>query len=86
MLSSSFRGMGRNGQWLNLRCRGLIFIFLERERTPSLYIFGHSDRWFSTEQEVKLFYAARAMRGHQFGGVPTTPRGRDLFLLALIFG
>ena len=23
----------------------------------------------------------RAMRGHRFGGVPTTPRGRDLFLL-----
>ena len=41
---------------------------------------------FSTEQEVKLFYAARVTRGHQFGGVSTTPRGRDLFLLALIFG
>ena len=25
-------------------------------------------------------------RGHQFGGVPTTPRGRDLFLLVLFFG
>ena len=34
----------------------------------------------------KLFYAARATRGHQFGGVPITPRGRNLFLFALIFG
>ena len=24
-------------------------------------------------------------RGHRFGGVPTTPRGRDLFLLGLFF-
>ena len=41
---------------------------------------------FSTEQEAKLIYAARATRGHRFGEVLTTPRGRDLFLLALIFG
>ena len=40
----------------------------------------------STEQEVKLFYVARATRGHRFGGVPKTPRGRDLFLLGLFFG
>ena len=53
---------------------------------PSLYIFGHSDRRFSTEQEVKLFYAVRAMRGHRFSGVLKNPRGRDLFLLALFFG
>ena len=52
---------------------------------PSLYIFDYSGRWFLTEQEVKLFYAARAICGHRFGGVPTTPRGRGLFLLALIF-
>ena len=26
---------------------------------------------------------ARATRGHRFGGVPITPRGRDLFLLGL---
>ena len=45
-----------------------------------------ADRRFSTEQEVKLLYAARAMHGHRFGGVPITPRGRDLFLLGLIFG
>ena len=53
-------------QWLDLRCRDWIFIFLERERerAPSLYIFGHSDHRFSTEQEVKLFYAARATCGH----------------------
>ena len=41
---------------------------------------------FSTEQEAKSIYAERATRGHRFGGVPTTPRGRDLFLLGLFFG
>ena len=46
----------------------------------------HSDRRFSTEQEAKSFYAARATRGHRFGGVSTTPRGRDLFQLGLFFG
>ena len=46
---------------------------------------GRSDRQFSTEQEVKLLYAARVTRGHRFGGVSTTPRGRDLFILRLIF-
>ena len=25
------------------------------------------------------------MRGHRFGGVPTNPRGRDLFLLVIFF-
>ena len=34
----------------------------------------------------KVVLLARAMRGHRFGGVPTTPRGRDLFLLVLFFG
>ena len=53
---------------------------------PSLSDSGHSDRRFSTEQEVKLFYAVRATHGHLFGGVPTTPRGKDLFLLELLFG
>ena len=52
----------------------------------SLYISRRSDRRFSSEQEAKLFYAARATRGHIFCGVPTTPRGRDLFLLGLFFG
>ena len=52
----------------------------------SLYDSGRSDRRFSTEQEAKLFYAARATRKHRFGGVQTTLRGWDLFLLALIFG
>ena len=51
----------------------------------SLWDSGRSDCRFSTEQERKLFYAARATRGHRFGGIPTTPRGRDLFLLVLIF-
>ena len=46
--------------------------------------FCRSDRWFSMEQEGKLFYAARATHGYRFGGVPTTPRGKDLFLLVLI--
>ena len=61
------------------------FEVLERERATSLYISRRSDRRFSTEQEAKLIYAARATRGHRFGGVPTTPRGRDLFLLSLFF-
>ena len=60
--------------------------FLERERVTSLYISLRSDRRFSTEQEAKLFYAARATRGHRFYGVPTTPRGRGLLLLVLFFG
>ena len=62
------------------------FEFLERERVAYLYIFQRSDRRFASGQEVKLFYAARATRGHRFCGVPTTPRGRDLFLLVLFFG
>ena len=68
------------------RAVGWFFIFLVRERAPSLYICGHSDRRFSTEQETKSIYAARATRGHRFGGVPITPRGRDLFLLVFFFG
>ena len=52
----------------------------------SLYISRRSDRRFSSEQEAKLIYAARATRGHRFCGVSTTPRGGDLFLLALFFG
>ena len=52
----------------------------------SLYISRHSDRWFSTEQEAKSIYVARVTRGHRFCGVPTTPRGMDLFLLGLFFG
>ena len=51
-----------------------------------LLISDRSDHRFSTEQEAKLIYAARATRGHQFGGVPTTPRGRGLLLLVLFFG
>ena len=63
-----------------------VFMILEREGAHSLYIFSHSDHWFSTEQEAKSIYAARATRGHRFGGISTTPRGRDLFLLVLCFG
>ena len=65
---------------------GWIFDFLEIERASSLYIFYRSDRRFSTEQEAKSIYAAKATHGHRFGGVPITPRGRDLFLLVLFFG
>ena len=65
-------------------CSRLELIFLERESSFSLG-FDRLDRRFSTEQEGKLFYTARTTRGHRFGGVPTTPRGRDLFLLVLIF-
>ena len=39
-----------------------------------------------SEQEEKLFYAARATRGHRFCGVPTTPKGMDIFLLGLFLG
>ena len=52
----------------------------------SLQICGRSDRRFSMEQEAKSIYTARATRGHRFGGVLTMPRGRDLFLLVLLFG
>ena len=62
-------------------------VLCSRERVCSFSLdSGRSDRRFSTEQEVKLLYTARATRGHRFGRVPTTPRGRDLFLLALFFG
>ena len=60
-------------------------IFLERDhllfRIPTNRTVG-----FRREQEGKLLYAARTTRTHQFGGVPTTQRGRDIFLLVLIFG
>ena len=61
-------------------------MILEREEAPSFYIYGRSDRRFSTEQEAKSIYVVSATRGHRFGGVPTTPRGRDLFVLVLFFG
>ena len=72
--------VGKNGGG----CSGYGFCDFFRERVPSLYDFGKSDRRFSTEQEGKLLYATRTTRGHQFGGVPTTPKGRDLSLLVLI--
>ena len=64
---------------------GAGFEILERESVP-YQIFGHSDRRFSMEQEAKSIYAARATRGHRFGGVSTTPRGRNIFLLVIFFG
>ena len=76
-------------QWLDIWvvCEG--FSFLERERERELILsrfLARSDRRFSMEQKVKLLYAARTTRGQQFGGVLTTPRGRDIFLLDLFFG
>ena len=67
-------------------CSRCGFEFLERERVTSLLISRRSDRRFLSKQEAKSVYAARAIRGPLFGGVPTTPRGRDLFLLGLFFG
>ena len=55
--------------------------FLERESATSLQISRLSDRRFASGQEAKLFYAARATRGHRFWGVSTTPRGKGLLLL-----
>ena len=58
-----------------------------RERGCDLFLdFSLLDRQFASGQVVKLFFKARATRGHRFGGVPTTPRGKDLFLLMLFFG
>ena len=34
----------------------------------------------------KVVLRDEATCGHRFGGVSTTPRGRDLFLLGLFFG
>ena len=55
-----------------------------RERETSLEIFRLSDRWFSSGQEAKLFYAARATRGHWFWGVSTNPGGKGFLLPDLI--
>ena len=57
-----------------------VFEVLERERELIL------SRFPAVRTVGSLRYAARATRGHQFGGVPTTPTGRDLFLLMLFFG
>ena len=76
---------GQNRAVLEMGCSGWNFLVLEREREPFLSrIVANWTVGFSTEQEGKLFYAARATRGHRFGGVSTTPRGRNLFLLVLI--
>ena len=54
--------------------------FLERKCNFSLD-FSASDHRFASGQETKLFYVARATRGHRFCGVSTTPRCRGLLLL-----
>ena len=54
----------KKGQWLDGNDSEREISFLRRECAPSLYDSDRSDRRFSTEQEAKLFYAARAMRGH----------------------
>ena len=41
-----------------------------------------SDRWISTEQEGKTFYAEQATRGPRVCEFLTTPRGRIFSLLA----
>ena len=64
-------------------CSKWEFQILERECVTSLWISQRSDHRFSTKQEAKSVYAARAMCGHQFCGVPTNQRGRDLFILGL---
>ena len=37
------------------------------------------------EARSKVVLCGECYYGHRFGGVPTTPRCRDFFLLALIF-
>ena len=66
--------------------RVVSWVFSFRERVCDLTLdFQRSDHRFASSQEVKLFYTTRATRGHRFGGVPTTPRGRGLLLLVLFF-
>ena len=71
-------------------CSGWGFSFLERERTFSLDFQPIGPSVFDgARSKVALHgegYAVRATRRHRFGGVPTTPRGRDLFLLVIFFG
>ena len=58
-------------------------VFRERKSNFSLD-FRWSDRRFSSDQEAKLFYVARAMRGHRFCVISTTLGGRGFLLLDLI--
>ena len=64
---------------------GQFEFFRERESTFSLDFlpFGPS---VLDGARSKAVFAARVTRGHRFGGVPKTPKGKDLFLLALFFG
>ena len=50
-------------------------VFRERSCT------GQEAKLFASGQEAKLFYAAKAMCGHWFWEVSTTPRGRGILLL-----
>ena len=77
------------GKTCRMKTKGAVGMRFEFQREKVCLLsrfFSHSDRRFSMEQEVKLLYAARATRGHRFAGVPTNRRGRDIFLLVLIFG
>ena len=60
-------------------------IFREREGSFSLdfWPFGPS---VLKEARSKVVIRGEGYVGHRFGGVSTTPRGKDLFLLVLIFG
>ena len=74
-------------QWLDLRCRDWIFIFLERERESSFSL----DFWPFGSSILDGARSKVVLRGEgyvwtRFGGVLTTPRGRDLFLLVIFFG
>ena len=64
-----------------------VLSFRERERESSFSLdFRPFEPSVLDGARAKSIYAARATRRHRFGGVPTTPRGRDLFLLVLFFG
>ena len=72
--------MGINGKFNENKTRMNSFLLQFEEENSRL------NCRFASGQEVKLFYVTRAMRGHRFSGVPTTPRGRGLLLLVLFFG
>ena len=69
-------GIGERGE--NILKQWRVF----RERKCNFFLdfpaFGPSS---PSSQEAKLFYVAKATRGHQFFGVSTTPRGRGLLQL-----
>ena len=62
------------------------FCVLERERESSFSLgFRPIGPSVFDGARRKVVLRGEATRGHRFGGVPTTPRGRDLFILVLIF-